>query len=277
VPQRVNLDRALTARQNLVFHATYFGVPTAEAGRRADALLEALGLGDRGGDKVDRYSGGQSQRLMIARALMHAPQVLFLDEPTTGLDPQARLFVWDRVRELKDQGVTIFLTTQNLEEAEELADRVGIMDHGRILALDTPAALTAALPGSTTMEVSAAGQPDAGVLVDELGGLPGVERAERVTPGAPAGPPGGFPGGFAGFGGPGGPGGNGRGQGPPGGPPGAQEGELRFRLYLTGEAAPLVAAVAQLLAKHGASLTDVHIAEPSLEDVFINLTGRGLR
>jgi ABC-2 type transport system ATP-binding protein len=244
VPQRVNLDRSLSARQNLVFHATYFGVPSAEAGRRADAMLDSLGLGDRGGDKVDRFSGGQSQRLMIARALMHAPQVLFLDEPTTGLDPQARLFVWDRVRELKGQGVTVFLTTQNMEEAEELADRVGIMDHGKVLALDTPAALTASLPGSTTLEVAASGQPDTGTLVDELSALAGVERAEQAEHAN-------------------------------GGPPG--DGEARFRLYLTGEAAPLVAPVAQLMGAHGAALTDVHIAEPGLEDVFINLTGRGLR
>ena len=84
------------------------------------------------------FSGGQAQRVMIARALMHAPQVLFLDEPTTGLDPAARLFVWDRLRELRDRGVTLFLTTHDMDEAAALADRVGIMDHGRLLALDTP-------------------------------------------------------------------------------------------------------------------------------------------
>jgi ABC-2 type transport system ATP-binding protein len=275
VPQRVNLDRALTARQNLVFHANYFGIPAAESARRADAVLDQLGLGDRGGDKVDRYSGGQSQRLMIARALMHAPQVLFLDEPTTGLDPQARLFVWDRIREFKDQGVTVFLTTHDMEEAEELAGRVGIMDHGRILALDTPAALTAGLPGSTTLELSATGQPDQRTLLAELGELPAVERAERVDA-APSAGLAAIPGlGSVG----GGPAGNGG--GPPPGPapggPGGPDGELRFRLYLTGDAAPLVAPVARLMAERGAALTDVHIAEPSLEDVFINLTGRGLR
>src|SRR6266545_50070 len=138
VPQRVNLDRSLTARQNLVFHAAYHLVPSAERRARADRVLEELGLGGRGNDKVDVYSGGMAQRLMIARALMHEPEVLFLDEPTTGLDPQARLFVWDRVRELRGRGVTILLTTHDMDEAVELADRVGIMDHGKLLALDTP-------------------------------------------------------------------------------------------------------------------------------------------
>src|SRR3712207_5624673 len=141
VPQRPNLDRALTARQNLVFHAAYHGVGRAERNRRADALLEQLGLGGRGGDKGDDYSGGMAQRLLIARALMHAPQVVFLDEPSTGLDPQARLFVWDRVRDLRAGGVTVVLTTHDMDEAAALSDRVGIMDHGRLLALDTPAAL----------------------------------------------------------------------------------------------------------------------------------------
>src|SRR5262249_11046602 len=154
VPQRVNLDRSLTARQNLVFHAAYQGVPGAERNRRADTLLEQFGLADRGGDKVDRMSGGQSQRLMIARALMHAPQVLFLDEPTTGLDPQARLFVWDRIRELRERGVTILLTTHDMDEAAELTDRVGIVDHGKLLALDSPEALIRRLSGQSVLELS---------------------------------------------------------------------------------------------------------------------------
>jgi ABC-2 type transport system ATP-binding protein len=265
VPQRPNPDRSLTIKQNLLFHASYFGIPAAERDRRADALLEELGLGDRADDKIDFFSGGQSQRLMIARALMHDPQVLFLDEPTTGLDPQARLFVWDRIRELRTRGVTILLTTQNMDEAEALADRVGIMDHGKILALDTPGALTASLPGSSTLEVAAAGAPDPEALVEDLSTLDGVERAERVEAGPAGPPPGGRPGGPP----PGGP--------PPGGPPPSANGELRVRLYLTGEPARLVSPVAELLTRHQASLTDVHIAEPSLEDVFITLTGRGLR
>ena len=177
VPQRVNLDRQLTARQNLLFHAAYHGVGRRERDRRADELLDQFGLGDRGADKVDRYSGGQAQRLMIARALMHRPDVLFLDEPSTGLDPQARLFVWDRVRELRDQGVTVVLTTHDMDEAAEMCDRVGIVDHGTLLSLDTPTALTRSLPGSSTIDVELDRPPD-GSLTGALGRLPGVERTE---------------------------------------------------------------------------------------------------
>jgi ABC-2 type transport system ATP-binding protein len=181
---------------------------------------------------------------MVARALMHAPEVLFLDEPTTGLDPAARLFVWDRVRDLRARGVTVVLTTHDMDEAAELADRVGIMDHGKLLALDTPAALTRGLPGRTTLEVAVAldGTP-AEELVAQLGELDGVERVERVAAAGPAAPP----------------------------------SELRARLYLLGEAPAMVAPVAELVIRHRAQLTDVTIGAPSLEDVFIALTGRALR
>jgi ABC-2 type transport system ATP-binding protein len=228
------------------------------------------------------FSGGQAQRVMVARALMHAPDVLFLDEPTTGLDPAARLFVWDRVRDLKARGVTIVLTTHDMDEATELADRVGIMDHGKLLALDTPAALTRGLPGRTTLEVAVVlnGTPPDDLL-RELGALGGVERVEQV---ASAGPPGGWPP----MGGPvgGAMGGAMGGGGPPGGPPdGPPSGpaaavarrELRARLYLAGDAPQLVAPVAAVVANHDAHLTDVATGAPSLEDVFIALTGRALR
>jgi ABC-2 type transport system ATP-binding protein len=255
VPQRNNLDRSLSIRQNLLFHAAYHGVPAAERARRAKELLEEFGLAGRADDKPDMFSGGQAQRVMVARALMHAPQVLFLDEPTTGLDPAARLFVWDRVAALKARGVTIVLTTHDMDEAAALADRVGIMDHGRLLALDTPAALTRGLPGRTTLEVAVAlnGTP-AQALVGELAALEGVERVEQIeaTPnggGAPMG----------------------------GGPDSGDHRELRARLYLTGDAPLLVAPVAALVAEHQAQLTDVAIGTPSLEDVFIALTGRALR
>lgn len=134
VPQRVNLDRSLSTRDNLIFHAAYHGMSRADRNARADELLERMGLADKASVSVDQLSGGQSQRLMIARGLMHRPEVLFLDEPSTGLDPQARLFVHDRVRALREEGVTVVLTTHDMDEAAKLSDRVGIVDHGRMLA-----------------------------------------------------------------------------------------------------------------------------------------------
>jgi ABC-2 type transport system ATP-binding protein len=239
VPQRPNLDRSLNVRQNLIFHATYHGVPAKVRNARADELLEQLGLADRASEKIDRLSGGLAQRVMIARALMHFPPVLFLDEPATGLDPAARIFVWDRIRDLKAAGVTILLTTHDMDEAATLADRVGIVDHGKLLALDTPAALTRGLTGSSSLEIvveSLAGDP-ADVLV-ELEKLESVSRVERVSDGGAG---------------------------------------LRVRLYVDDEPARLVAQVASVVESHSGRLTEVRLGEPSLEDVFINLTGRALR
>jgi ABC-2 type transport system ATP-binding protein len=251
VPQRSNLDRSISIRDNLIFHAAYHGVPARERERRADEMLDQFGLLDRAGDKPDFFSGGQSQRVMIARALMHAPRVLFLDEPTTGLDPAARLFVWDRLRELRDSEVTLILTTHDMDEAALLADRVAIMDHGRVLALDTPEALIGELEGEGTLEL-AADQPADGAVVDALAALAGVERVEPVhahvengTPDAP--------------------------------PPAPEDEPLRVRLYLTGDAALLVAPAAAVFAEHGLALQDVKLGTPTLEDVFIDLTGRTLR
>ncbi len=269
VPQRVNLDRALTARQNLVFHAAYHGVPRAERNRRADAVLEQFGLGDRAKDKVDFYSGGMGQRLLIARAMMHAPEVLFLDEPSTGLDPQARLFVWDRIREMRAGGVTVVLTTHDMDEAATLSDRVGIMDHGTLLALDTPAALTRSLPGSTTLDLGIAYAEDdtADGVVQALSAIGGVEQVETVTSGDAGGPGSGVPRAAPGAGGP-----------ESGDAPGPGTASvLRVRLYLTGWAAALVAPVTELLLRRGSRLTAISLGEPSLEDVFISLTGRDLR
>ena len=120
VPQQNNLDRSLSVRQNLLFHASYHGVPRAERTRLADALLEQFGLADRPDGRPDDFSGGQIQRMMIARALMHAPSVLFLDEPSTGLDPAARLFLWEKVAELKAAGTTVVITTHDMDEAATL-------------------------------------------------------------------------------------------------------------------------------------------------------------
>jgi len=153
VPQQSNLDRSLKVREILTFHAAYHGVPKSEREARADALLDELGLGDRKNDRVSRYSGGMSQRLMIARALMHAPDVLFLDEPTNNLDPQSRLFMWDRIRALNAQGLTILLTTHDMEEADQLCERIAVMDHGKILVNDTSAELKKIIPGGNALEL----------------------------------------------------------------------------------------------------------------------------
>ncbi|MEV1285827.1 ABC transporter ATP-binding protein [Micromonospora sp. NPDC049679] len=255
VPQRSNLDRSLTPRQNLTFHAAYHGFSRAERNARAATLLDEFGLAAQADTKVDFYSGGMAQRLMIARSLMHEPQVLFLDEPTTGLDPQARLFVWERIQELRGRGVTIMLTTHDMDEAADLADRVGIVDHGRLLALDTPAALTRRLTGQTVLDLSVvpATGDDADKLLVALSEIAGVERGEQISANATP------------RGGPGGEGGA------------AGDGTAKLRLYVTGDPATLLAPAVAALAARSATLTDVHFGEPSLEDVFIDLTGRGLR
>ncbi len=243
VPQRVNLDRSLNARQNLIWHAAYHGVPRRERKALADDLLERMGLANKAKARIDELSGGQAQRLMIARALTHRPEVLFLDEPSTGLDPQARLFVHERIQDLRADGVTVVLTTHDMDEAEKLSDRVGIVDHGKLLALDTPEALIKSLPGGATID--AAVQP--GVLppaetIDLLSALDGVEKVEEI------------PGGSA-----------------------DTDPELRLRLYTGGEPAALLGPVAQLLHQRGVPVRDLSLGTATLEDVFISLTGRELR
>jgi len=280
VPQRVNLDRSLTVRYNLIYHAAYHGVPRAERKPRADALLDRMGLTDKADELVDKLSGGQTQRVMIARGLMHHPEVLFLDEPTTGLDPQARLFVHDQILQLRSEGVTVLLTTHDMEEAAKLSDRVGIVDRGKLLALDTPAGLIRSLPGSSTVEVTI--RPDGSSieeLTEALSELAGVQGVERL---APSGPPSGMPDSP-----PGSPGGA-----PPGGggmPPGVaaataqrtaeadSDGATRIRLYVDADPAALLGPVVSALTVRGAAVTDLSLGEPSLEDVFISLTGRELR
>ena len=164
VPQLSNLDRTLTAIENLTFHAAYFGERRGERRRRALAALAQLGLEGRENDKVDRYSGGMAQRLMIARALMHRPRLLVLDEPTTGLDPQSRLFLWDTMTELRASGVTLILTTHDMVEADRLCDRIAIVDHGKVIALDTPRGLRRLLPGERGIDLVVEGGDPATAL-----------------------------------------------------------------------------------------------------------------
>ena len=139
VPQRPNLDFALTAREILLFHGAYFGQSTKERARRADELIEKFKLTDRADHMVRGFSGGMMQRLSIARAMMHDPEVLFLDEPSAGLDPQTRLLLWEIIRDYNRQGKTIVLTTHYMDEADALCDRLAIIDHGKIIAQGTPA------------------------------------------------------------------------------------------------------------------------------------------
>src|SRR6266568_1942814 len=153
VPQRNNLDRTLRISEILTYHAAYHGVPRTERTARADSLLEELGLNERRKEKLGWLSGGLEQRVMLARALMHEPEVLFLDEPTNNLDPQTRLFLWERIHNLQKRGVTVVLTTHDMEEASRLCDRIAIMDHGRLLVCDTLEKLAGLIPGGTTLEL----------------------------------------------------------------------------------------------------------------------------
>ncbi|HEY8231908.1 MAG TPA: ABC transporter ATP-binding protein [Vicinamibacteria bacterium] len=236
VPQTRNLDRDLTVREVLTYHARYFGLPAAEREARATRLLEELQVADKAGAKPLTLSGGQQQRVMIARALMHDPQVVLLDEPTTGLDPQARRQLWETLRVLHQRGVTFILTTHYMEEADRLCGRLAIIDHGRILTLDTPAALKRSLPGAQVLDLwLRAPQP----LAPRLGALAGVLKLEPVESTD-------------------------------------ADGLERLRLFV--EPGPgLLDRVLAAVRDGGADLRHVSLAQPSLEDVYIHLTGRGLR
>lgn len=280
VPQRSNLDRALTPRQNLLFHAAYHGVGRVERRKRAAELLEQFGLAEEADVKLDWYSGGMAQRLMIARALMHEPRVLFLDESTTALDPQARLFFWERVRTLRNRGVAVILSTHRMDEASDMADRVAIIDGGRLLAVDNPQALTDGLVDQTTLDLAVQPGPsdDVDDIIEALQGIVGVQRAERNT--SP--PPGRFGGGGGGGGRRGGRrgGGGGRWAGLGGALStltGVNGSAKRLRLYLSTDAAEVLGPVATVLAARSATLVSVRLGSATLEDVFIGLTGKGLR
>src|SRR2546423_14883467 len=175
VPQVNNLDRNLTGREILLFHAEYFGVPKQERERHANELLERFQLAERADEKPTVYSGGMAQRLKIARALMHDPAILFLDEPTTGLDPQARRAIWDLLRELNEKGQTIFLTTHYMDEADQLCRRIAIIDHGKLLALDSPSQLKRSVPGGYLIELQVRERNGgAETFTSALGSLTGV-------------------------------------------------------------------------------------------------------
>src|SRR5436190_4265416 len=231
VTQTNTLDRSLNVYENLYYHGRYFGMAPKEAKAEANRLLEQFKLVDRGTSDVAALSGGMAQRLMVARSIMHRPAVLFLDEPTAGLDPQSRLSLWEAVNELNEAGQTILLTTHYMEEADQLCQRVAIMDHGQILALDTPAGLKRSVDADTIVTVHASGDPNR--LVSVMSNLDGVATAS-VAAGAVLV--------------------NLRGAGP----------GMLPRLLMAAEGA-------------GIEVEDVSVAEPTLETVFITLTGKELR
>ena len=231
VPQINTLDRSLSVWENLYFHGRYFGMGAKGSRAAADAALEQFRLADRAEAPVMALSGGMAQRLMVARAILHHPSILFLDEPTAGLDPQSRLALWDVVRDLHAQGQTILLTTHYMEEADQLCDRVAIMDKGRILALDHAEGLKASVGADTIVTISADG---------ELAPL--AELLQREVPGATD----------------------------------VHHGDGTIQLGVQGSQGilPLVLGVAE---RGGFVVTDLSITEPTLETVFIKLTGKELR
>jgi ABC-2 type transport system ATP-binding protein len=232
VSQQNTLDRQLTVWENLYFHGRLFGISASESRRKSDELLEQLHLTKWAKASVYALSGGMAQRLMMARAIFHRPAVLFLDEPTAGLDPQSRLALWEILGELNGAGQTILLTTHYMEEADELCDRLAIMDHGKILALDTPADLKRSVEVDTIATIKATGG-ELQTLAARLSSAIAEVSNTRVIDGGV---------------------------------------ELHVK-----EAERLVPRLVGATEEAGFELADLSIAEPSLETVFINLTGKELR
>jgi ABC-2 type transport system ATP-binding protein len=231
VAQTNNLDRSLTVWENLYYHGRFFGMNAREARAAADESLVRFRLAERAKADVMAISGGMAKRLMVARALLHHPSVLFLDEPTAGLDPQARIALWEILDKLHAEGQTILLTTHYMEEADSLCDRLAIMDHGRILAMDTPKKLKESVAADTIVTVSATGDLEALARLLQ-------ERVEGVTK--------------------------------------SQQLDSTIQLHVKGRVGvlPRVVTTAE---QGGYNITDLSIAEPTLETVFINLTGKELR
>jgi ABC-2 type transport system ATP-binding protein len=229
VTQYSTLDRSLTTLENLIYHVRYFGAGWREAQRKAEALLTHFQLADSACRMPDQLSGGMAQRLQIARAIGHDPQVLFLDEPTAGLDPQSRLGFWDLVKQLRQEGTTILLTTHNMEEANELCDRVAIIDHGHILVCDSPERLIQTAVTKTEIHLELSETPQE--LLAALCSIPGVDTAVAVPDG--------------------------------------------IRILASGQDGLLLQRVVE--ATHDHSLRNLTLKMPTLETVFIELTGRALR
>jgi ABC-2 type transport system ATP-binding protein len=230
VPQYNTLDRSCTVEENVFFHCLYFGMSKPQAHARTAALLEQFRLSDRAKMYPQALSGGLAQRLQIARAIAHSPKVLFLDEPSAGLDPQSRIAMWEAVQGLRTQGITVVLTTHYMEEADELCDRLAIIDHGKILIEDTPAALKASIGGDKIVDLKLATSETAAQVVERVTKVEGVTHAEISKSGV--------------------------------------------RVYAkSGEG--IITKIVN--ASDGLGVRDLATTEPSLETVFIKMTGRDLR
>lgn len=231
VPQTNTLDRSLSVFENLYFHGRFFGMTSADAKAEATRLLEQFRLGERASAPVLALSGGMAQRLMVARAVMHQPSVLFLDEPTAGLDPQSRIALWEILSELHAGGQTILLTTHYMEEADQLCNRLAIIDKGRIMALDTPRALKASLGADTVVTIQAEGdlEPLRQVLTDRIMGVTDVEILD---------------------------------------------GHIEMGVKGSEGVLPAVVGLADEI---DIAVRDLSMSEPTLETVFIKLTGKELR
>ena len=183
VPQYNTLDRACTIFENINFHCLYFGFSRMEAKQRTNQLLSQFHLTERAGAYPAQLSGGLAQRVQIARAIAHRPKVLFLDEPSAGLDPQSRIAMWEAVRGLREEGITVVLTTHYMEEADELCERVAIIDHGKILVQDTPAALKRSVGAQRVYELDLRDRENLRDLTQQLQQLSGVVSAESTPKG----------------------------------------------------------------------------------------------
>src|ERR1700722_17891035 len=231
VSQQNTLDRQLTVWENLYFHGRLFGIGAKDSRVRADELLERFSLSRWSKASIYALSGGMAQRLMVARAIFHYPAVLFMDEPTAGLDPQSRLALWDLLTELNTAGQTVMLTTHYMEEADQLCDRVAVMDHGRDLALDTPANLKKSTGADTIVTIKVAGNAEQ--LADNLKRDIDAIVTTRV-----------------------------------------QENAVIVDMRSTDRLVPRLVASAE---SSNIEILDLAVAEPTLETVFINLTGKELR
>ena len=230
VPQFNTLDRSLTVYENLYYHCRYFGFSHAHAKSRSLELLDQFLLTERQGVYPTALSGGLAQRVQIARAIAHRPTVLFLDEPSAGLDPQSRMAMWSAVEGLRKEGITVLLTTHYMEEADQLSDRLAIIDYGRVLALGSPSELKSTYGAQTNFDLKLKSNDGLDPVVATLKARPDVTNAEATPNG--------------------------------------------LRVMAAGSEG-LLPDLVQMAARFG--LRDLEITEPSLETVFIQLTGRDLR